>query len=57
MKRLTRLEKCNNTRLEKTLQKDPTFFAPRWISRYIVRSIQLCGDMSLAFDLMEEAKP
>jgi hypothetical protein len=30
----------------------PLFFAPRWISRYIVRSIQLCGDMSLAFDLM-----
>jgi hypothetical protein len=32
------------------------FFAPRWISRYIVRSIQLCGDMSLAFDLMEKEK-
>jgi hypothetical protein len=39
---------------QKVLEKQPPlFFAPRWISRFIVRSIQLCGDMSLAFDLME----
>jgi hypothetical protein len=34
----------------------PLFFGPRWISRFIVRSIQLCGDMRLAFDLMEKEK-
>jgi hypothetical protein len=28
------------------------FFAPRWISRYIVLSIKKCGDMSLAYDLL-----
>lgn len=32
-------------------RQPPLFFAPRWISRYIVRSIELCGDMSLAYDL------
>ena len=53
MKRLSRLEKNNRTRLEEILSEDPFFFAPRWISRYVVRSIELCGDMSLAFDLLE----
>jgi hypothetical protein len=58
MKSLTRREKYNRKILDKILHNDPTFFAPRWISLYIVRSIELCGDMSLAFDLLkEEAKP
>lgn len=34
------------------LQTEPLFFAPRWISEYLVKSIQKCGDISLAYDLM-----
>jgi hypothetical protein len=34
------------------------FFSPRWISRYIAQSIQICGDMSLAYDLLlQDASP
>lgn len=28
-------------------------FIPRWISRYIVESIMIAGDMSLAYDLLD----
>lgn len=59
MRPLSQLEKNNRTkRLQEILNKDPYFFASRWISRYIVTSIELCGDTSLAFDLMKgDAKP
>jgi hypothetical protein len=34
------------------------FFRPRWISRYIAQSIQICGDLSLAYDLLlQDASP
>jgi hypothetical protein len=34
------------------------FFSPRWISRYIAQSIQICGDLSLAYDLLlQDASP
>jgi hypothetical protein len=35
---------------------DPFFFAPRWISRYLVESIRQTGDISIAFDLMLKDK-
>jgi hypothetical protein len=34
------------------------FFSPRWISRYVAQSIQICGDLSLAYDLLlRDASP
>jgi hypothetical protein len=34
------------------------FFSPRWISRYIAQSIQICRDISLAYDLLlQDASP
>jgi hypothetical protein len=34
------------------------FFSPRWISRYIAKSIQICGDLSLAYNLLlQDASP
>jgi hypothetical protein len=34
------------------------FLSPRWISRYILQSIYICGDPSLAFDiLLQDATP
>jgi len=44
------------------MAEDPTipvdFFTPRWISRYIVQSIKICGDISLAYDLLlQDASP
>jgi hypothetical protein len=38
--------------------KPVDFFSPRWISRYIAQSIQICGDLSLAYDLLlQDASP
>ena len=34
------------------------FFAPRWISRYIIQSIKKTGDMSEAYELLlQDAHP
>ncbi|MEM2582232.1 MAG: hypothetical protein QXD09_05455 [Candidatus Caldarchaeum sp.] len=34
------------------------YLGPRWISQYIVKSIALTGDMSMAYDLLlEDASP
>ena len=47
--KLTQYEKSLRTMREKL---PPLYFAPRWISRFIVRSIQMTGDISLAYDLL-----
>ena len=31
-------------------------FGPRWLSWFVVESIRRCGDMSLAYDILEENK-
>jgi hypothetical protein len=36
--------------------QDSLFFLPSWISRYAVLSIKLYGDMSRAFDILEQDK-
>jgi len=50
----------NRARVETHTAKLPVteiaFFRPRWLSKYYVRSIQLVGDLSLAYELYEKEK-